>query len=90
MFPGKMFCLFHGNDLYLGSFAEPEGYVIAEYLVLNGILQGSLVEHFHNLPLDEAHLYDPLAETSVTLDLDDAVLPKAGLSKSLTGPGLDY
>ena len=48
-----------------------EGDLVSDDLILNRVPQRSVQDHRHFLPLDEAHLDEPLPEGSVTVDLDD-------------------
>ena len=45
--------------------------LIAHQLVLHGILQRRIEQHFHFRTLDESHLDDTLAESTMTQHLDD-------------------
>ena len=54
-----------GDDFYLVGFRMAEGDFIAHDAVFHGILQGSVQQNLNFLALDESHLDDALAETSV-------------------------
>ena len=54
-----------GDDFYLVGLRMAEGDFIAHDAVFHGILQGSIQQNLNFLALDESHLDDALAETSV-------------------------
>ncbi len=52
-----------------------QAHLVAHQLVLHGILQRGVQQHLHFLALDESHLDDPLAESTMPQHLhDDALL----------------
>ena len=53
-----------------------EGNLVADDLVFDRVLERRVQDHRHFLPLDEAHLDEPLPEGSVTMDPhDDRLFP---------------
>ena len=48
-----------------------EGYLVPDDLVFDRVLERRVQDHRHFLPLDEAHLDEPLPEGTVTMDTDD-------------------
>ena len=63
--------LLFGNDLNLAGFFPPQGYLVADDFVFNGILERCVQHHPYFLTLDEAHLDEALAETAVSMDADN-------------------
>ena len=52
---------------YKTCFLSPERDFIADYFIFDWVLQGSVEDNPHFLPLDESHLYKTLTETAVTM-----------------------
>ena len=59
------------NHFDVVSLLMAQTYFVAHQFVFHRILQGSVQEYLYLLTLDESHLDDTLAESTMTLHLDN-------------------
>ena len=64
-------CLLGGDNLYHVGLLVAERHLITHNLVFHGVLQWGVEQHLHHLTLDESHLDNTLAESTMSEHLYD-------------------